>query len=108
MKRLMRIDSGAAVLWASAIVIAGLVILQAGRLPQNAAYADQAVSEGGYTLMTTDSGRGSDTAPKELLYIIDNRSEVLLVYEVPDARSNSLQLVGGGSLQSLFVRGSGR
>ena len=40
------INTPAAVLWASAFGLAALVIVQAGKLPQNQAYADQSVESG--------------------------------------------------------------
>jgi hypothetical protein len=106
----MRNDRGmntaaTAVLWASAFLIAALVIVQAGRLPVNPAYADMAVAEGGYTLLTTDSGRGEDAAPNELLYVLDSREEVILVYEIEDARQKQVFLRDGGSLRNLFITG---
>ncbi|MHC4992043.1 MAG: hypothetical protein ACYTGC_13805, partial [Planctomycetota bacterium] len=59
-----------AALWASAFVLAAFVIVQAGRLPENAAHAEMANSLGSYTLLTTNSGRGGDADPDELLYVI--------------------------------------
>ena len=66
------------------------------------------VSGNGYTLITVDSGRGKDAAPNELLYIIDNHSGVLLVYEIEEARRKQIELRDGGSLRALFAHGSGR
>jgi hypothetical protein len=100
-----RITTTSAALWASAFVIAALVIVQAGRLPINPAYADQAVSENGYTLVTTDSGRGDEAAPYQLLYIIDDRTETMLVYQIEDARQKQIMLRDGGSLRGLFLEG---
>lgn len=94
-----------AVLWASAFLLAALVITQAGRLPANPAYAETAVEAGGYTLLTTDSGRGEDSAPNELLYILDSREEVVLIYEIEDARQKQILLRDGGSLRNLFIAG---
>jgi hypothetical protein len=97
--------AGTAVLWASAFLLAGLVIVQAGRLPSNPAYAEMAVADGGYTLLTTDSGRGEDAAPNELLYVLDSREETVLVYEIEDARQKQIFLRDGGSLRNLFITG---
>lgn len=98
-----RIDTPAAILWASAFLLAALVIITAGRLPANQAYAEMAVSgTNGFTLMTADAGRGGDENPDELLYVIDNRSEMLFVYEVLNAQTGGLNLKGGGSLTELF------
>jgi hypothetical protein len=105
MQRHKNINTAAAVLWASAFLLAALVIVQAGRLPGNPAYAEMGLESGGYTLLTTDSGRGGDAAPNELLYIVDSREEVVLVYEIEDARQSQIILRDGGSLQNLFTAG---
>jgi hypothetical protein len=94
----------AAVLWASAFVIAALAIVQAGRLPGNAANAEMAVDRGSYTLMTCDSGHGGDNQPDELLYVIDSREQILMVYEIEDARKRQVFLRDGGSLDNLFLK----
>jgi len=97
-----RIRSSAAVLGASAFVLAGLVVVQAGRLPGNAAYAETSSEAGGYSLLTIDSGRGDDASPDELFYVLDSRDQVLLVYEIEDARSKRVLLRTGASLAGLF------
>lgn len=96
------IDTPAAILWASAFLLAALVIVQAGRLPGNEAHAEMGVQFDGFTLLTTDSGRGEDAAPDELLYVLDSRAEMLYVYEVDDARNGTILLRDGGSLRNLF------
>ncbi len=96
------INAAAAVLWASAFLLAALVITQAGNLPVNPAYADMAVEADGYTLITVDSGRGEDADPNELLYVIDSRSEALLVYEVEDARQRLVTLRAVANLPVWF------
>ncbi len=102
-----QISPSAAVLWASALVIAALTIIQAGRLPGPAARAEMSSSHGDYTLLTARSGRGPDEAPYELLYVIDNRDQVLLVYEVAEAQRGVVTAVDGGPLDNLF-RGARR
>jgi len=102
MRRLQNIDSSVAALWASAFVIAALIIVQAGRLPGNQAHAEMATGNGTYTLVTADAGTGGDERPDELLYVIDSRDQVLLVYEIEDARQKRVILRGGGSLQNLL------
>ena len=89
-------------LWASTFVIAALIIVQAGRLPGNPAHADMTDRSGSYTIMTADSGRGKDEDPYEVLYVIDNREQVLLVYEIEDVATRQIQLRDGGSLDQLF------
>jgi hypothetical protein len=102
MSRTAPVNSAPIALWASAFVIAALVLLQAGRLPGNAAYADQASSSRDYTLLTTRSGLGGETDPDELLYIVDDRDQVMLVYQVEDARTGRVQLRDARKLDQLF------
>ena len=97
-----RIDTPHAILWACAFLLGALVLVQAGRLPGNPAYAEMGVESGGFTLLTSNAGRGEDAAPDELLYLIDGRGEILLVYEVEDARQKSIILRGGASLPVWF------
>ncbi len=104
-KTSFNVSAGA--LWASAFVLAGMTILQAGRLASNPAFAEMAVQHNDYTLMTTDSGRGGDENPWELLFVIDARDQVLMVYEIEDARRQQMFLRGGGPLPALFARARG-
>jgi len=97
-----RLNSSAAVLWASAFVITGMIILQAGRHATNAAYAEMANTAAGYTLLTTDGGTG-DVPPDELLYVIDNRDEVMMLYEIENAQKRTIALRQSGSLRNLFA-----
>lgn len=97
-----RINASAAALWASAFVILALVIVQAGKLPANTAHAGMATTGDAYTLVTASSGLGEDAAPYELLYVLDSRDQIMLVYEIEDARSGQVFLRDGGSLVNLF------
>jgi hypothetical protein len=98
------VNPSAAVLWASAFIIAAMVIMQAGRLQGNAAFAEMQADRQSYTLMTADSGRGGDIEPNEILCIIDSREQILLVYEVEDARQRQVYLRDRYSLDELFTR----
>jgi hypothetical protein len=102
-----QIDPSAAVLWASAFVIAALTIVQAGRLPGPAARAAMVSRHGDYTMLTARSGRGPDEKPYELLYVIDTRDQVLLVYDVEEPQRGVVTPVDGGPLENLF-RGARR
>ena len=95
-------NASSAALWASAFVIGALTIVAAGRLPGRAAHAEMVSGHSGYTLLTTDSGLGGDSNPNELLYVIDNRDQVILVYEVEDAHEGRIVLRAGGSLINMF------
>lgn len=94
----------AAALWASAFVIAALAIVQAGRLPGNSAYAETASELGDYTLLTARTGKGPEDRPNESLWVIDNREQVLIVYELENAQRGTLTVRGGGSLHNLFMQ----
>ena len=97
---------GSIVLWAVAFVITALVIMQAGRLAPNPAYAGMATTTtDGFSLVTSSSGLGPKDAPYDLLYVIDNRQELLYIYNIPNASNASgsrLELLGGGFLPTLF------
>ncbi len=94
----------AAALWASAFVIAALAIVQAGQLPGNSAHAETTSEFGDYTLLTARTGKGPEDRPNESLWIIDNREQVLMVYELEDAQRGTLTVRGGGSLHNLFLQ----
>lgn len=103
MKSRTRINQSAAILWASAFVLTGMVIMQAGRMVgPNTAFAEMATNRDSYSLVTTDAGTGGDTNPNELLYVINTREEMMMVYEVEDARKGQITLRDGGPLQNLF------
>lgn len=76
-------------LLASALVLAGLVIVQASRtgasspIAPAAALAEMAAVGGGYSAMTTQGQSSSE----ELLYVLDQRAERLMVYRVENGRS---------------------
>ncbi|TVQ62132.1 MAG: hypothetical protein EA378_06630 [Phycisphaerales bacterium] len=81
-------------LWASAFVLVGLILTQAGRWSVPA-HAEMVASVGGYVVMTTE-GSG-----EEILSVIDTRNEVLLMYAVVNQRE--LQLLERQRLPELFT-----
>jgi hypothetical protein len=95
-------NTSATALWASAFVIAALVIVQAGRHPGNTAYAEMESSVGDYSILTAKTGKGPETRPYEALFVIDNREQVLIVYDLDDAQRGNMIVRGGGSLVNLF------
>lgn len=105
MSRKTTINPSAAVLWASAFIIGALVITQAGRLPGNPAYAEMSSIVNGVTILASNSGRGDDADPYELIWVIDTRDEVVLVYEMEDVFKRQILLREGGSLRALFELG---
>lgn len=78
---------------ASALVIAALILFQAGRtgdsspVAPSAALAEMAAVSGGYAAMTTQGQSSSE----ELLYVLDQRAERLMVYRVENQRDIVLQ-----------------
>lgn len=95
-----RIDAGVAVLWASALVILALVILQAGRLGAGA-QARAEVIDIGDTVLLTAFVEANDS----VLVILDSRNDTLLVYSV--VNRNTLVLREARNAAELFneVRG---
>ena len=108
MSRAQHIPTSAAVLWASAFVIAALVIVQAGHLPGQAAYGEMTASRDDYSLLTARSGKGRDTKPHDMLYVIDKRDQVLMVYYIEDSRRGQIVPIDGGSIENLFRAGRRR
>lgn len=100
--------SSGAILGASAFILAALVIMKAGELPAHEAYAGTASTGSGFSMVTASSGFGRDTRPYELLFLVDNRSEVLYVYEIEDAAQRRVTLKGGSSLPVLMRTGRGK
>ncbi|MFO0827754.1 MAG: hypothetical protein U0572_06340 [Phycisphaerales bacterium] len=96
--------SAPAILWASAFIIAALVIVTAGRLPENAAYGNMATTgTGGYSLVTAVGGNG----PFELLYVIDNTTQTFYVYSIDNANDRRIVYRHGARLPDLFRAGRG-
>lgn len=72
-------------LWASAFVLAAVLVVQAGRNADNQVNAEMVSSNGSYVTMTTQGQNG------ELLYVIDNLNEKLMVYDVEQQRNLIMQ-----------------
>jgi hypothetical protein len=83
------VEPGAAALWASAFVVAALVILQAGRLPGSSpAHAGTAADIGQVRLLTASAGTNED-----ILLLVNNTEETMAIYSVENGRSVELQQV---------------
>jgi hypothetical protein len=93
-RRAARIATPAALLWASAFLLAALTIVQAGRLPINAAYAS-AANQGsqGMSVVTQNTGLGPDTKPYEALWVLDSRGEMLFIYYIENANAGEKALL---------------
>jgi hypothetical protein len=95
-------SSGAA-LWASAFVVAALILVTAGRLPENPAFGDMATTgSGGFSMVTAPSGFGPSDKPYEILYVVDNSTQTLYIYAVESATDRRILLRGGANLPGLF------
>jgi len=82
--------AGLGALWASALVLAGLILASAGGGGPAApapALAEMAAMAGDYAAVTTQGQSSSE----ELLYVLDQRAEALLVYRVENQRALALQ-----------------
>ncbi|MEM9166445.1 MAG: hypothetical protein AAGB48_05415 [Planctomycetota bacterium] len=96
-------------LWVTAFALAALIALQLGHrlhgnaelpLPESPVLADMVASVGDYSAMTTAASED-----EELLYVLDNRNEQLLVYQIGQQRS--LVLLAREDLASVFARAQG-
>ena len=88
-------DNGA--LWASAFVIGLAIVFSASRHAPTV-FADSTVTREGFTLVTTPSGQGA-----ECLYMIDDQTSMLLVYDIPDPQNRQfIRPVASWSLPALF------
>lgn len=95
-------------LWASAFVIAALVLVEAGRSPAGEAQAGQAVvGSTGFSMVTAESGVDAEGQVQEVLYLIDGRDEVLYVYEIPSPTDRRIVFRAGVHLPTLFNAGRG-
>lgn len=92
-----RVDQGAAALWASAFVIMGLIITQAGKLGLgSAAYAD--VSEVGDITVLTAAARNDD----DVLLVLDRRTESISAFGI--VNRSSIRTYASHNLRDLVVR----
>lgn len=83
-----------AILWVSAFMLAALTIVQAGRLPLNAAFA-AAANQGnqGMSVVTQNTGLGPPERPYEALWVLDSRGEMLFIYYIENANSGEKSLL---------------
>jgi hypothetical protein len=94
--------SSASFLWASAFILLGLVVVQAGRLAgiwMNTASADVVSRVADFTTLTMTA-----TASEDLALVLDGRAEKLYVYRIKNRES--VELVRPYELPSLFQNGT--
>jgi hypothetical protein len=82
-------------LWASAFVLAALTVVQAGRMPINAAYGAGAANQGGQgtSVITLATGLGPDSKPYEALWVLDGRGEMLFIYYIENGNAGEKSLL---------------
>lgn len=93
-QRTQQINMPAALLWASAFLLAALTVIQAARLPLNAAYAGAANQGGqGMSVVTQNTGLGPAERPYEALWVLDARGEMLFIYFMENANAGEKALL---------------
>ncbi len=98
------------VLWVTAIALCAMIAFQIGRggqqpgsaaLPfEGEALGEMVTSLGDYRIMTTDGGA------EELLFVLNNRSEQLMVYKV--GHQQQLELLTRAQLNDIFAQARGK
>ncbi len=86
------------------LMVVVLMLSRVVGVMDNTAYAEMAVSENGYTMMTTDGGTD------EVLVIVDSREEMIMVYRASPASGNQggVELLDREALSGLFQRARAR
>ncbi|MEE9404725.1 MAG: hypothetical protein V3V20_07520 [Algisphaera sp.] len=98
-----RIHTTCCALTASALVLAGMLLISLGRQTQaNEAHASQVIARDNFTLMTAQT-----RSNEESLFVLDSTSGVLLVYRL-DVSRESMEPVGGMRLSDIFEEPAGR
>jgi hypothetical protein len=93
------VSVGAVMLWASALLIFAMILMQASRLNgPGVAFAGNVSEVGDLTILTADAGNDED-----LLLVLDSRADRLLVYGI--ANDMSLQLRANYEIAPLFQAG---
>ncbi|MDX9911328.1 MAG: hypothetical protein RBS39_05815 [Phycisphaerales bacterium] len=87
---------GSAALWASAVVLCGLILTQASSLGTSTAQAGLVSQVSELTALTVRSGA------EDLLLVLDNRTEELYVYQI-GSKGNSVELIDKESVSQMFT-----
>lgn len=84
-------------MWASAFVLMGLILFTAGKHTPSA-FAEDSVTGGGFTMVTTPGGQGTD-----LVYVIDDQNALLMVYGLQNPQGESyIKPIASWSLPAMF------
>ena len=97
-----RLDTGAAVLWASAFVLIALIITQASTIGGATAHAGSALAVNDLVVLTAQS-----TSADEVLVVLDQREEQLFVYGVENRGLRLYDVQDVADLFSQAGRGGG-
>jgi len=92
-----RINPSIGALWASAFVLAGMVVLQAGRIGGGTQAHAEAVQFGEMTLISADAGSN-----KDVVLVLDDKSDALLVYGIENR--DRVELYQNLKLSEFFVQ----
>lgn len=95
-------------LWASAFILASLVVVQFAKRP--AAFADEAIQgRDGFSFATVRNGLiAAVPSMPDCLWVLDNRTEMLYIYNIEDAGSMRLQMRYRENIATLFRQARGR
>jgi hypothetical protein len=92
-----RINPSVGALWASAFILAGLVVMQAGRLGAGAQAEASVVNFAGVTALSASTGNNST-----VILVMDDRTDTVLVYGVENR--NRVELYQNLKLSELFAQ----
>jgi hypothetical protein len=93
------------VLLASAAVLAGLILLQAGLPRSPLVQADMVAQGSGFTMLTFGGRRGALDTDVESIVLVDDHTGWMLVYELTGSRPNRrIDVLDGGSMARMFER----
>lgn len=92
-------------LWATAMLLTGLVLFQAGGNQPTMVHADMVTEGGGFTMLTMGGRRTAKDTDVQSLVILDVSAGWLLSYELTGSRPNrQIQLLDGGPIDRLMER----
>jgi hypothetical protein len=91
-------------LWASAFVLGGLILTQAGRM--QSAQADSVSTSNGFCMSTITCGNQSGSETYDLLWVVDDRSETLMIF-YGDVYNKQLDLRTTRNLADIFRQARG-
>ena len=92
-------------LWATAMLLAGLVLFQAGGHQPAIVQADMVTEGNGFTMLTMGGRRTARDTDVQSLVILDVSAGWLLSYELTGSRPNrQIQLLDGGPIARLLER----